>query len=289
MRVGSHTLTRVALLEETRAAVASFVRHLEYHGFAPPRLLSVSPHNIRLYEYFIRRHLGEGTALITSDELYGGRALERTKSYVLLRHDVDYTPENLHLFTEIEMKLGVRSDIYVVLDETYYDIAPYVADLKYLAKEGFVVGLHTLAPLHDDFYSELRREVDEFERLLGFVPRYFTIHGPPSVDRPSDWLRMRERFIVKIGPRMASFGFRGSPSIGGIDAWVEDSGAGGEFAYLPLAWIDRRPEMGQILGVLAHPDHWTHWPPRWRINHDEVKEHPALQQFISDARKTLGK
>jgi hypothetical protein len=283
-------LTRLQLLPEATALVQSSLKALERHGFPQPRIISVAPHNIRLYEYFIRRHLADRVQFVTSRDLYGGQEADTARARILLRHDVDYTPEQLHLFAAVEKDLGVRSDIYVILDDKHYDIKPYVETLRKLAEEGFVVALHTLAPVHDDFYTILRREIAAFKELFGFSPRYFTIHGPSAFpERPHNWLDVREEFIGKIASRMASFGFEGSHNIGGVDEWIEDSGMGGEFAYLSMSWIQSRAEPGRVLGMLAHPDHWTVWPPRWPVDYDQISEHPLLQEFVRDARRFVAR
>jgi peptidoglycan/xylan/chitin deacetylase (PgdA/CDA1 family) len=279
-------LTRLHLLPEAQSVVQRSLKALERHALKRPDLLSVSPHNIRLYEYFIRRHLADHVQFVTARDLYEGRPPNAARARIMLRHDVDYTPEQLHLFAAVEKDLGVRSDIYVILDEKHYDIKPYVETLRKLAEEGFVVGLHTLAPVHDDFYTALRREVAAFRELFGFPPRYFTIHGPPAFpERPNDWSERRQQFLAKIASRMASFGFAGSPNLTHVDEWLEDSCLGGEFAYLSMDWITKEAKPGRVLGVLMHPDHWTVWPPRWRFNDDQIAEHPLLHEFVRDARR----
>ena len=280
-----NALSRLHLLDEVKSVVEASLKSLERHGLSRQAILSVAPHNIRLYEYFVRRHLKHGAKFITSRDLYSVPSPDAGSPRVLLRHDIDYTPEQLYLFTDLEKALGVRSDIYVILDAKHYDIMPYVDTLRQLAHDGFVVGLHTLAPVHDDFYTVLRREVRAFTDIFGFPPRYFTIHGPPAFpERPHNWVAIREQFIGKIRSRMASFGFDGSHNLGGVDHWIEDSCLGGEFAYLSMSWIEKDAEPGRVLGILAHPDHWIAWPPRWRVNYDQVNEHPLLQEFVRDAR-----
>jgi hypothetical protein len=277
-------IAQLGLTDKARMHSSALSRQAEKFGLLVPRLLSISPHNVRLYEYFIRRHLAEGAVFITSETLYAGQPLDPAKAYVLLRHDVDYTPESLHLFTDIERRCGVRSDIYVILDNRHYDIGPYVQSYGALAREGFCLGLHTLAPVRDDFYSALREEVRVFETTFGAPPRFFTIHGPPSPpERPPNWSEIRQNFIAKIQRRQASFGFAGSHNFGGVDRWLEDSGVGGELSYLSMDWAELKAEKGRVLGVLAHPDHWTEWPVRWRVDPASAKEHPAIADFVKAA------
>jgi hypothetical protein len=245
-------------------------------------LISVAPHNIRLYEYFLRFHLAQGRSFITSDALYGRPPNDGRQGRIVVRHDVDYTPENLALLVDVERRLDVRSDIHLIVNDAFYDIRPYVMELRKLSSEGFCLGLHTLAPSEDDFYSVLRVEILRFTDLFGFAPKTFSVHGVcPS---PKDWHARRQRFLAKIGARLESFGFVGSHNLSGPDFWVEDSGVGGEFAYLHADWVRAAPAAGQVMGVLVHPDHWTSWPIRWSVNWEEVIETPLLADFVRTAR-----
>ena len=247
-----------------------------------PAPISIAPHNIQLLRYLIERYKRRGVRFITCHELYGSDDLPKDQAYATLRHDVDYTPENVSLLTDLERELGVRSEIHIIVDGSSYDPEPYAGEWRALAEEGFVFGLHTLAPSEPDFFTKLRDEIARFEELMGFAPPTFSIHGVcPS---PANWRELRERFMARIKPRQESFGFVGSHNFGGVDYWIEDSGAGGEFAYLHDNWLDRIPAPGEVYGVLAHPDHWVSWPPRWNWEKDKVVESPRLAEFVRDGR-----
>jgi hypothetical protein len=249
---------------------------------AEPAPISVAPHNIQLLRYLIERYKRHDVSFITCHELYGSEGPDPQRAYATLRHDVDYTPENLSLITDLERELSVRSEIHIIVDGSSYDPEPYAAEWRKLAEEGFVFGLHTLAPSEPDFFTKLRDEISRFEELMGFAPPTFSIHGVcPS---PVNWRELRERFIARIQPRMGSFGFIGSHNFGGVGYWIEDSGAGGEFAYLHDNWIDKMPAPGEVFGILAHPDHWVSWPSRWHWERDKVVESPRLTDFVRDGR-----
>ncbi len=248
-------------------------------------LVSVSPHNLKLYEYLLTAKRAEGFTFITSRELYGEMPLDPSKRYILIRHDLDYAPERLVPVIDIERRLGIRSDIDVVISGQHYDPAPYVAEWRKLAEESFAIGVHTVAPQEDDFFSVLRKEIETFQKMLGFPPRTFSIHGVcPS---PANWKQRRMRFLERIGGRLESFGFTGSHNIGGISFWVEDSGRGGEFSYICRDFIECEPEPGQVMGMLMHPDHWLEWPIGWVYDAAEIKEHPELLALIKSGRPSI--
>lgn len=245
-------------------------------------LISVAPHNLRLYEYFIRKQLKAGARFITSEDLYG-IALSPNDACILIRHDVDYCPDRLAAIIDVERRLGVVSDVHVIVDKSHYDPHPYAESWRKLAAEGYSFGLHTLAPSYDDFFSVLRKEIRQFSDLLGFAPKTFSVHGVcPS---PVDWQKRRQNFLDRLAPRMASFGFDGSHNFGGFDSWVEDSGRGGEFAYLDTGWTECVPVPGKVIGVLVHPDHWVEWPVVWQHDSRQILEHPHLNDLVSQGRK----
>lgn len=246
-------------------------------------LISVSPHNLKLYEYFLAARLAEGFSFVTSRQLYGGEPLDPSNRYILVRHDVDYAPERLRPIVEIERRLGVRSDIDVVISGRHYDPTPYVAEWRSLADDGFAIGLHTVAPQEDDCFSIVRSEIEIFQKALGFSPRTFSIHG--ACPTPPNWQQRRNQFIERVGKRLESFGFSGSHNIGGVTFWVEDSGRGGEFAYLCQDFVERVPQPGQVMGVLVHPDHWLEWPIGWTYDPEQQKEHPEILDLVNSARR----
>ncbi|MBF0326572.1 MAG: hypothetical protein HQL42_16080 [Alphaproteobacteria bacterium] len=251
---------------------------------ATPGLISVNPHNIRLYELFLRAQLAQDGQFVTSDTLYGA-GFQPPHRGLILRHDVDYRPDKIPLFVDIERQLGIRSDIHVIVDESNYALAPHASYLRDLAAEGFCIGLHTTAPLVEDFFTHLRREIETFKNLLGFSPTVFSIHGPPGPPlRPPNWSEVRVNFLERIGPRLASFGFNGSHNISGVSRWIEDTGVGGEFSYLKEDWVNPPITPGAILGVLTHPCHWITWPCPWLSDAtDFSREHPTLKPLLDKA------
>jgi len=280
-------LNAIGLGEFVRSLVLRFSRAALYRiddesPVPQKQLISVAPHNLQLFDYFIRLHLAKGHRFITSDDLYGKTRLRQDQGFILIRHDVDFTPEGLSALVEVERKYGIKADIHLIMDKEYYDVRPFVPFLKELGKEGYSLGLHTVAPPCDDFYTVLRDEITRFTDLLGEAPRTFSIHG--ICPHPQDWQNIRQNFLKKINQRLPSFGFVGSHNISGVDFWVEDTGVGGEFSYLFSNWLNAQPTAGQVMGVLAHPDHWVEWPLKWHFDPNKVMEAEEIEEFVSKAR-----
>ena len=108
-------------------------------------VLSFGPHPPGLYDYILERLLsGGGVDVVLARELHAGR-LNSRQGIVVLRHDLDAEPEKLRIFTEAERRLGVRSSIYVRVDQASYDPREIACQLRRLRDEGFEIGLHTVA------------------------------------------------------------------------------------------------------------------------------------------------
>jgi radical SAM superfamily enzyme YgiQ (UPF0313 family) len=236
-------------------------------------VFSISPHNLLIYRYVLEElKKTPNIAFITSKEFFAGR-FDQKKINVLLRHDVDFRPGKLHTLIDIEMDLALLSDVYVILDEGFYDLSPYTAYVRELHSQGFVVGLHTLAPGNDDFYSLFSRELERFEAELGFSPEYFTIHGKSP--HPQNWAEKRQRFIEDIEDKMSLFGLKGSHNLRSPDYWVEDSGTNKSgFSVLRRDFL-RIPELlkSGVIGLLTHAIHWAEGDVAWPSFEKESKRH----------------
>lgn len=246
------------------------------------RPISIGPHNLRLYEYLLRRFIGRNAEFITAEGLFSPEGLSAETAYVTLRHDLDYRPDALEAIIDLERRYGLKSEVHVIVDGEFYDPVPLASYWRRLAGDGFEIGLHTQAPPRDDFEAYFCREVDVFSDLLGHQPRTFSIHG--AVPRPSDWAVRVSRFRDWLAPRMGGFGLLGSHNFGGVNLWIEDSRIGGEFAYLHTDWIETVPEPGKVIGVLVHPEHWHFAPALWDWDMAEISEPAELVAFISEAR-----
>ena len=63
-------------------------------------LISISPHNLKLFEYFIIKKKKKNN-FITSNDLYLNKKI---KNRILIIHDVDYFPEKIKPVVSLELK-----------------------------------------------------------------------------------------------------------------------------------------------------------------------------------------
>ncbi|MCM2284773.1 MAG: radical SAM protein [Desulfobacula sp.] len=255
-------------------------------NFRPESILSIAPHNVRLYEYLIGYLLDRGYRFITLKDIESVSPEDGNK-YVILRHDIDFFPEKTDLLVNIEKKYDIKSELYVILDKSYYNIESYSKYFNELHDQGFLVGLHTLAPNRKDFISELRTEIMQFEDILGISPAYFTIHGIcPS---PEFWNEKRQEFISCLSRLRKNFGIIDSHNFHDEIGWIEDTGVGGELCYIRKKWLQPEIVGSQITGVLTHQLHWENPCVPWDISADGIKEHHEILEFINIAQNGLRK
>ena len=234
------------------------------------KVISIAPHPISLYKKNLESLQSENVNFITSKQFYEN-SYDKKELNVLLRHDIDFRPSRIELFTDVEEELGLRSDIYVILDDHFYDIKPHIDKLKNLHEKGYILGLHTLAPGNDNYKEIFKSEMELFYEYFGFKPEYFTVHG--KTPRPSNWEKTKSEFLDYIRTNQQQLGIKGSHNILSPYTWVEDIGInGGEFSVLRRKFlqITNHYHYG-VIGLLTHPIHWNYSDIAWEVADDNWK------------------
>ena len=272
--VGSKIMRKgISAAKMARRMGRSLQRTLSSSPAKQLRTISLSPYGTDFYRYALELWQARPNArFVTSEEFYGEKT-SPASSNILLRHDLDYLPKSLSGLIDVEKELNLRSDIYVIVDPAHYDLAPLAPSLRKLKDEGFVIGLHTLAPGCDDFCMKFMEELENFEKSLGFPARYFTIHGKNP--HPPKWDEERTKFLDwarSIGPLL---GIEGSHNLKSPSKWIEDSGAeGSSFASLDEGFLQiPGVKKGVTVGVLTHPDHWVKQEVPWTTSYPETKRY----------------
>lgn len=98
------------------------------------------------YDYYaqiIEQALDSGYRIVTVSDFVSGRF--KNEKVMILRHDLDKNPHSMYPMAEVEMKLGVKSSIFVRVMGAEYNPLSYhvVTILKKLESEGFEIGLHS--------------------------------------------------------------------------------------------------------------------------------------------------
>lgn len=233
----------------------SMIKKLSTHKRLNDQIVSLSPNNILLYRYILNLYKKDPRIIF----LKPGRLY--TSSYpnkivLSLRHDVNVTPKSLKLLTDIEDELGLRSMIYVIVDENCYSLVEHTAYFKDLAEKGFVIGLYTTAQRAKVPLPQFAEEREKFKKILGYYPQFFSIHGISP--HPEDWEEHIADFLKEVKLHLKWWGlYPCTQELEGI-RHVEDSGEGGELGYLKGDFFNILDfPLGTKVELITHPEHWA--------------------------------
>ncbi|MGE3313512.1 MAG: hypothetical protein AB7O26_00260 [Planctomycetaceae bacterium] len=257
------------------AALRRYCKHVLYEGARPVGLrhrlddvrrmarslrtdkpVSTPPHSLALYRDLLTSIVNDPRCKAWSLAEY---ALEENRSQervnVVLRHDLDAgDPHVSRGLCEVERALDLRSSVHILVDGQLYDPVRLNDVARELHAEGFDVGLHTQAWMHEDFAAAFHRDLDRFESLFGFSPRTFSQHGAwPRTDAD---LARRRRFTLET-PNL----IRGTTLVGAPQSfdWVsEDSCVANQPVPITTRFFDVASGcfLGGVALILTHDNHW---------------------------------
>ena len=109
-------------------------------------------------------------------------------NYLILRHDVDFSPTAALRMAKLEAHLGVKATYFVIFSSSYYNLfgEEYVEFPRRLAEMGHEVGLHydvkfmKIATHHGDLLEILNKEIDILSFLSGTEIKSIAMHNPSS-------------------------------------------------------------------------------------------------------------
>jgi len=98
------------------------------------------------------------------------RGVGALESYVILRHDVDYSIIKARRMAELECRIGVRSTYFVLLTSPYYNLltSDHLKAARDIAAMGHEIGLHYEADGATDHDVECRKVIG-LARFLGEI------------------------------------------------------------------------------------------------------------------------
>lgn len=107
-------------------------------------------------------------------------------SYLILRHDIDFSPEAALRMAEIEANLGVKATYFILFSSPYYNLfsEEYVEFPKRLTELGHEVGLHyDVRSMERGFHNLnlrdiLYKEIDFLNYLTGTEVKSIAMHNP---------------------------------------------------------------------------------------------------------------
>ena len=266
--------------QKTKGSLLKMLNFFSKKKKSNEKLISISPHNLTLFKYFIKYKLKKKYNFITSDQLYSNNFLPNKS--LLIRHDLDYEPLKIKKIINIEEEFKIKSDIHVMVDNSSYKIKETSKFLLNLNDKGFHLGLHTNAPPKRNSLNYFEDEIEKFHVIFGFYPKTFSVHGP-SIS-PKNWQNLRSKFLIKVSPLLKKYNIIGSHNISGVDYWIQDIGMGGEFSYLYRDFFTKELDVNKVLGILIHPEHWTEWPIQWSYRENKNNEHELIEDIVRSVR-----
>jgi hypothetical protein len=119
--------------------------------------------SLEYYRETLEKAIRLGYSFPTVSELKNGT--HNLEKFLLLRHDVDTSPQYALQMARLERNMGVRSSYYVLMHSPFYNpAAPRHWDaLREIIALGFEIGLH----YETDFFEQ--RAIDPLEGVLGDV------------------------------------------------------------------------------------------------------------------------
>ena len=108
------------------------------------------------------------------------------RSYLILRHDIDFSPAAALRMAEFEANLGVKATYFVLLSSPFYNLLSeeYVEFPRRLTELEHEVGLHydvksmERAAQNEDVIDILRKEIDLLTCLTGTDIKSIAMHNP---------------------------------------------------------------------------------------------------------------
>jgi len=194
---------------------------------------------------------------------------------LLLRHDVDFSPQRAKALAKIESDLQVGSTYFFRLRGADYSILD-IENQKIIfeiSSLGHDIGLHFES--EDSFNSEeelinqLSTDKNLFELITGKIPKVFSFHNPNSM-----MLSMRNSKYSEMLNAYSDIYFD-------KNKYVSDSNGYWRFRSLKTVLDDPGTEK---LQVLIHPEWWTPEPlsPRERIWRAHIgRAHNSHSRYIA--------
>jgi len=204
------------------------------------------------------------------------------KKELLLRHDVDFSPQRARALARIESEVQVRATYFFRLRGADYSILDIEIQkiLQEIADLGHEIGLHfetdDLDISENQILVRLSNDKKLFQLITGRQAKVFSFHNPTQI-----MLTMRNTEYSEMVNAYAKIHFN-------MTNYVSDSNGYWRFKSLKEVLIDPNTEK---LQVLIHPEWWTPEPlsPRERIWRAHIgRANNAHSRYIA-LLKSLGR
>lgn len=120
-----------------------------------------------------------------------------SSNFVLLRHDVEFSPLLAMRMAEIDKQAGAHSSFYFQVSSNFYNLAASLnlEIVRRISDYGFEVGPHINLPNKnginlEETLLEIKNQKDIFFSITGIMPNSFSMHRPRN-----SFLSMREDYV----------------------------------------------------------------------------------------------
>jgi len=203
---------------------------------------------------------------------------ERNKS-VILRHDIDWSPDRALKMAEIEAEMGIQATYFFMVTSPMYNLfaertRSIVGEIEALGHE---VSLHFSThqyfksrPLDENLIKMINREIELLMRVTSTRPNAISFHMPPDYVLGKKF----DNFTNTYAPRFLDSAYRADSSM----RWRAED---------PLA----KP-LPDVIQYLIHPGLWGQSDNAFserlyevkRENFDNISEFVESQYLYNDAR-----
>jgi len=219
--------------------------------------LRFAPYNISIYENLLQTiHNANGIQFAPFYEL---AKPETNLIRVFVRHDIDTIDcvNNFYNFLKINEKFGIKPGVFFLVNGEAYPTEMCRNIVAELREKNYVIGLHSVCYLEDDYMSSFQRELEIFQKTFEFPADTFNTHGLGSYRH-----EFRINFYHEISNRYQEFGFQYSdcyPILKNYDHIAEDCHkdeiSGSRFLkddfFDPSKFFKRNSNL-----ILTHPCYW---------------------------------
>ena len=146
----------------------------------PPQFV-LSRLSQRLYLDFVAKSKARNFGFVQFRDFLSA-AVRLPERYILLRHDIDFSPGYSVEMAELEHDAGITSSFYVLIDGQFYNPleSKIIRQIRRIHELGHEVGLHfaVSSSVHDDLGAEVAFRLKILSDIVGAPVRSFSQHDP---------------------------------------------------------------------------------------------------------------
>ncbi|EKE00969.1 MAG: hypothetical protein ACD_21C00250G0042 [uncultured bacterium] len=183
--------------------------------------------------------------------------VEQRSVNFIFRHDLDTQTclENFNILADIHLETNTPLSVFIRTDNLDY---PFKHSFQYIEQylDKFQIGLHSSCYIYDNPLKKLEEEVNDFNEIYGFCPKFLTLHGLGNYKHTE-----RMQLINDLSTQYQDFGFVFTdcvPELRTYNYVIQDCHLGSDGnRYIKKDSVILPPSInGNCYLILAHPCYW---------------------------------